>query len=453
MAKVLLISPPFLKNYARNVRWPAVTKGRILRPPDWLASATAVLGVAGYDVRLIDMIADNQSKEDLKLLIIKEQPDWVVLDTSTPSFESDLECAKIVKRYSYAKVIMVGTHVSTFPENVVMQANGAVDYVCKGEYDYTLREIINGNIKSRVVSLPLIEDLDKLPFPAWNFIDPFDYFDGGRMYPYIDVVTGRGCPNQCSFCCWPQTMFGHKYRFRSIKRVVDEIQYDLLLFPLLRYGEFFIEDDTFTVNYERVFHFCDELALRELKINWSANVRADIFNLALLRAMKKSGCRSLSVGFESGNQQILDNVHKYLNLEQGRAFMDLTKQAGLDVHACFVIGLPGETESTIKDTFKFAKEINPATIQFSIATPLPGTEFYNWCKENGYLKHKFEGENSAVMEYPGLTAERMNYYSAKGMKDFYLRPQFIAKYLLTSKSLADFYRRIRGGWNYLEYLL
>jgi anaerobic magnesium-protoporphyrin IX monomethyl ester cyclase len=464
MSKVLVISPPFLKDFARNVRWPTRTKGRILRPPDWLAYCVAVLEEAKHHVIFIDMIAENLTKDDLKKLVIHADPDFVVMDASTPSIYNDIECAQIVKDNSKAKVIMVGTHVSALPQETLDLANGAIDFICLGEYNYTVRDIVDGKITQfeglpKLAHLPLIENLDALPFPAWHHLDIMKYFDGGRMYPYIDVITGRGCPHQCSFCMWPNVMFGHKYRTRSIKRVVDEIEYDLQLFPYLKQGEFFIEDDTFTLIPERVFEFCDELRRRNLNITWSANVRADVNSLLLLREMKKSGCRSLSVGFESGDQGILNNIHKGLTLQQSRNFMSLAKTAGLEVLGCFVIGLPGETEATAQATLKFAMEIEPYVVQFAIAMPLPGTEFFEWCRLNGYLKSTNwsdwlgEGEQCAVMEYPGLSMERMNYYSAKGMKDFYLRPQFIAKYLFNSRSLADFVRRIRGGWNYLQYLL
>jgi radical SAM superfamily enzyme YgiQ (UPF0313 family) len=418
---------------------------------------------AGHDVRLIDMIAERQNNEDLQQLVLTEHPDFVVMDASTPSIYNDIECAGIVKDYSGARVIMVGTHVSALPQETLDLAKGVIDYICVGEYDYTVRDIIAGKdgegIRGTpICKLPLIEDLDNLPFPAWHHLDIMQYFDGGRMYPYIDVVTGRGCPHQCSFCMWPNVMFGHKYRTRSIKRVVDEVEYDLATIPYLKYGEIFIEDDTFTLLPERVFEFCDELRRRNLKINWSANVRADVNNLLLLREMKKAGCRSLSVGFESGDQGILNNIHKGLTLQQSRNFMSLAKTAGLEVLGCFVIGLPGETEATAQATLKFAMEIEPYVVQFAIAMPLPGTEFFEWCRFNGHLKTTQwsdwlgEGEQCAVMEYPGLSMERMNYYSAKGMKDFYLRPQFIAKYLFNSRSLADFVRKVRGGLNFMGYL-
>ena len=455
MSKVLVISPPFIKNFARNVRWPTRTKARILRPPDWLAYATAVLEEK-HEVKLIDMIANNQDKNDLIQMVWEERPDFVVLDASTPSIYSDIQCARLVKDYCKAKTIMVGTHVSALPIETMTEADGAIDFICKGEYDYTVRDIVEGKITDKIASHRLIEDLDALPFPAKY--DIMKYFDGGRLYPYIDIITGRGCPHSCVFCMWPNLMFGHKYRTRSITKVVDEIEEDLWCHPYLKHGEFFIEDDTFTIDPNRVIQFCDELWKRNLKITWSANARADIADERLLKFIKQAGCRSLSVGFESGSQKILNNIHKGLTLEQSRRFMRLAREAGIEVLGCFVIGLPGETEETAQQTLRFAMELKTTVLQFAIAMPLPGTEFFKHCQSKGFLKSDKwsdwleSGENCAVMEYPGLSAKRMNYYSSKGMKDFYLRPKFIAKYLFNSRSIADFHRKMRGGWSFLQFL-
>lgn len=473
--KILVINEPFVKDFCRTQRWAARTRGRVLRAPDWLAYATAVLEKSGHNVKLIDMVANNQIKQDLRLLIKKEQPNFVVLDSTTPSIYSDIECAKIIKEESEAKVIMVGPHISALPEETLILAKGAVDVACIGEYDYTVKEIIErytdlGNIKgiayykdgklNKNGSRPLIEDLDELPFPAWHHLDLMKYFDGGKLYPYIDIISGRGCPNRCIFCLWPQVMHGTKYRLRSPRNVVDEIEYDIKLCPkILRGGEFFFEDDTFIVDKERAMQICEEILQRGLKITFSVNARVDNVDLELFKMMKKAGCRELLVGFESGSQRILDRANKHITLEQSRMFMSYAKVAGLQVHGCFVIGLAGETEETAQETIDFALGLGLTTAQFSGAAPFPGTEFFRLAEEQGWLISKcwsdwlMEGEQKGVVNYPGFSEEKIKYYTDLGLKRFYFRLIYMLNFLIDTHSFSDLYRKLRGAKNFFSYLL
>lgn len=471
---ILFINEPFISAYCRCQRWPARTRARALRPPDWLCYAASVLKQTGFDVELYDFIANNWDKKKLSELVRRKNPDFVILDSTTPSIYSDIECAKICKEASQAKVIMTGTHASALPEETLNLSGASIDVIALGEFDYTVRDIIqnwpnldtvpgvcylkNSEIK---FSPPrqLIEDLDSLPFPAWEHIDIMKYFDAGRLYPYIDIIGGRGCPYQCTFCQWPQLMFGHKYRFRSPRNIVDELEYDLKLFPKLKYGEFFFEDDTFTVNKERAYSICAEIQRRGLKINWSVNARPDLYDLELFKEMKRTGCREFLVGFESGNQKILDNVKKGLKLEQAEEFVSLAKQAKIALHGCFVLGLPGETKETCQKTMDFALKLGLDTLQFSAAVPLPGSEYYNYCQSQGLLMAKSwgdwldGGEQGAVVEYPGLSIKDINQIVNRGLKKFYLSPRFMLKFITQNKNIFDIYRKIKGAFNFLSYLI
>lgn len=471
--KVFVISQPFIRDFCRTQRWPARTRGRALRPPDWLAYATAVLRRDGIDARLYDFTARNWDKQHLDELVRRERPDWVVLDSTTPSIFSDIECARICKDAG-SKVIMVGTHASALPEETLRTAAGAVDVIALGEYDLTVRDIVRRQSGLEGVpgvcllkdgkaffspKRPLIEDLDSLPFPSWEFIDIRDYFDAGRLFPYMNIIGGRGCPFRCIFCQWPQLMFGHAYRFRSPRHVVDEIEYDLKLFPLLKYGEFFFEDDTFTVNRQRAQAICEEIARRRLRITWSVNARPDICDLELFRLMKKHGCRQFLVGFESGDQGILDTIKKGVKVEQSREFVSVARRAGIEVHGCFVLGLPGETVQTARSTIDFALSLKLDTLQFSAAVPLPGSEYFDYCRDRGLLKSKSwddwldGGEQGAVVDYPGLSIQQINRMVDAGLRSFYLRPAFMAKFILKNRNLFDVYRKLRGGMNFLSYLM
>jgi len=473
--KILVINEPFVKDFCRTQRWAARTRGRVLRAPDWLAYAAAVLERDGHDVRLLDMVAEQQSKEDLKSIVKKEKPDFVVLDSTTPSIYSDIECAILIKQFSEAKVIMVGPHISSLPEETLTLAGGAIDIACVGEYDETVSETIENfprlekvlgiayyqnNRVFKNAARPFIEDLDRIPFPAWRHLDLMKYFDGGKLHPYIDIISGRGCPNLCIFCLWPQVMHGTRYRLRSAKNVVDEIEYDIKLCPVvLRGGEFFFEDDTFTVQKPRAIQICEEILQRGLKITFSVNARVDTADLEMFKMMKRAGCRELLVGFESGVQTILDQMHKNITLKQSYEFMELSKKAHLDVHGCFVIGLPGETEDTASQTIDFALSLGCKTIQFSGAVPFPGTAFFKLCEGKGWLKTKEwnrwldAGEQSGIVEYPDMSMERINYYVDRGLKKFYFRPGYMLNFLIQTRSKADLYRKLRGARNFLSYLI
>lgn len=473
--KVLVINEPFVKDFCRTQRWAARTRGRVLRAPDWLAYATAVLEKKGHDVELYDFPAMNWGKNKLKDLVKEKKPDFVVLDATTPSIFSDIDCGKIVKENSVAKVIMVGPHASALPEETLRNAQGYVDVVCVGEYDYTVSDVVdnferlkdilgiafwNGGDVKLNKARPLIENLDDLPFPAWHHLNLKSYFDGGKLFPYVDVISGRGCPNKCVFCLWPQVMHGYKYRFRSPQNVVDELEYDIKLCPSVTHGEFFFEDDTFTVNKQRAIEICEEILRRNLKIKFSVNARVDTADSELFKLMKRAGCRELLVGFESGVQEILDKAHKGITIEQSRKFMEMAKDAKLDVHGCFVIGLPGETEKTAAKTVEFAHSLGLHTLQFSGAVPFPGTDFFDIADRERWLKTKDwkrwldpSGEQSGVVEYPGISQQQINYWVDKGLKDFYFNPLFMLRFLLETKSFSDLYRKCRGACNFISYTL
>lgn len=449
----------------------------MLRAPDWLAYTTAVLEKEGYEVKLYDFPAKGWDKDHLRTLVQKEQPEVVVLDSTTPSIYSDIECASICKQVSACRVIMVGPHVSIMDEETLHTAGGAIDIIARGEYEYTVLDAVRslekkGDLKGvagisyleqgknyvRNPDRPLIENLDELPFPAWHHLDIKSYFDGTKLYPYIDIIGGRGCPYQCAFCLWPQVMHGRKYRLRSAPNIVDEMEYDIEHWPEIQKGEFFFEDDTFTVNPKRAYAICDEIFRRKLSVTWSINTRADVTDYELFRQMKKAGCRLLLVGFESGDQQMLNGMKKHITLEKMKEFVALVKKAGLQLHGCFVLGLPGETSETIERTIQFALTTKMDTVQFSAAIPFPGTEYYRMCQEAGLIEAKNwsdwlnEGEQATVVNYPGLSKSEIEKSVDSGLKRFYFRPSYMARFVLDTHSLSDLYRKLRGARNFLSYL-
>lgn len=471
--KVLLINEPFVADFCRTQRWAARTRGRVLRAPDWLAYATAVLERDGFEAKLYDFPARNWGRGEFVDLLKKEKPQAVVLDSTTPSIDSDLDYAGWVKEQVGAQVIMVGPHASALPEETLARAHGRVDVIAIGEYEETVRDLLrnprrpaevpgvcywDGERAVRSAPRPLIEPLDRLPFPAWHQLNLLDYFDGTKLHPYLDIFSGRGCPHRCSFCLWPQVMHGQRYRLRSPQRVVDEIEYDIALCPeVQKGGEFFFEDDTFTVLKSHALAICEEILRRDLAIRFSVNARADAHDLEMLKLMKRAGCRLLLVGFESGAPSILQQVEKKATLEDARRLMANAKAAGLDVHGCFVLGLPGETAKTMEETVRFALELGLATAQFSAAVPFPGTRYFAWCEDNHLLRSRNwsdwlrRGEQASVVDYPGLGREAVDRAVDRALARFYFRPAYMARFLLNTRSRSDLYRKLRGLSNFLSY--
>lgn len=470
---VFIINEPYVKDFNRTQRWAARTRGRVLRAPDWLAYATAVLEREGIPVKLFDFPAQDWDKEQLRRLVNEQRPDFVVLDSTTPSIYSDIECARICKETG-ATVLMVGPHASARPEETIVLADGAVDAICIGEYEYTVLDVVKNYPHLETVSgicfldrgkpkrtplRPLIEDLDSLPFPAWHHLDLMRYFDGSKLYPYVDIFSGRGCPHSCTFCLWPQVMHGRKVRLRSPENVVDEMERDIALCPkVVRGGEFFFEDDTFTLIKSNAVAICEEILKRGLKVKFSVNARTDTADEELFRILKAAGCRELLVGFESGDSNVLTHMQKRESVNDAHRFMELAHKTKLDVHGCFVIGLPGETEESIRKTIDMALGLGLHTVQFSGAVPFPGTWYFDYCKENGLLKTEQwdlwleDGEQAAVVDYPGLSRDRVKQAVDEGLKKFYFRPSYMLKFLFQTRSMSDLYRKLRGARNFLSYL-
>jgi len=475
--KVLLLNPPFKFRISRASRWPEYTKSGTIYYPFWLAYATGVLMQAEHEVMLIDAIAKGWSIHKTINEIVKFDPELLVIETSTSTIKSDVNFIKKFNKASNAKVILVGPHVSALPEDILKMSK-AIDFVARKEYDYTVLDLANtleknGKIKDvlgisyrkgrKVVhnsDRPVIRNLDKLPFVSKiykKFLDVRDYRYALAMHPMIQILSSRGCPNRCTFCQLPQTFMSRVFRARSPENFVDELEFIENELPEVK--EIFIEDDTFTVNQKRVSRICDLIKERGLDITWSTNVRSDLPYI-LLKKMKNAGCRMLIVGYESGSQQLLNNIKKGITLKQGEKFTGAAKNAGLKIFACFMIGLPGETRETIEQTFQFARKLNPDMVFFQQAVPFPGTEFYDWCKENNYLVTKdfskwldSNGQLDFIVSYPNLTNEEIKEIRDKLMLRFYSSPKHLFYTLARNLSFSEMKRLINAYKSYLSYLI
>jgi radical SAM superfamily enzyme YgiQ (UPF0313 family) len=265
----------------------------------------------------------------------------------------------------------------------------------------------------------------------------------------VAFYTSRGCPALCTFCLWPQTLSGHAWRVRSSENVAREVRQALRLFPQAK--EFFFDDDTFNIRKDRVLDVCARL--KPLGFRWSCTARVNS-DYETLKAMADAGARLFIVGFESGDPQILKNIKKGATVEQARAFAKNCKKVGIRIHGDFIIGLPGETRDTIKRTIDFAKEIDPETIQVSIAHAYPGTELYDQLNGNSFMHSEAiadgGGHQLPHIEYPGLPLEEMMAAVNRFYDSYYFRPRVVWR--IVRDSLWDAHERKRLYNEAVEYL-
>jgi radical SAM superfamily enzyme YgiQ (UPF0313 family) len=376
----------------------------------------------------------------------------VVVETSTPSIHNDAKVAAAIKAcVPGAFLLLVGPHVTALPDESLALCPAA-DAVVRGEYEYTVRDVARlldggGNLGKvegltyrdsggTVVRNPdrsAIEDLDALPFVSAVYkrhLRIEDYFYSIARHPQVTILTGRGCPHRCSYCLWPQTLTGHRYRKRTVEDVAHEFAYIERELPQVK--EVFVEDDTLTVDRKRCEALAGALVSQGNQLPFSANSRADVPHETLER-LKQAGLRLLCVGFESGDQSVLDAMCKGIKVDQFRQFCADARRAGVLIHGCFVAGGPGETRESLAKTFELAKELDPDTAQFFPLMVYPGTEAFNWARDRGYLISEdyrqwltAEGLHRTVLERPELSGEELVAWCDQARRSFYLRPRYIA---------------------------
>jgi hopanoid biosynthesis associated radical SAM protein HpnJ len=316
----------------------------------------------------------------------------------------------------------------------------AIDFVCRKEFDYAVTDYAKGKPLEEIAGVtyrkdgkvvhnpdaPQIQDLDSLPHVTEVYkrdLDVTRYNVPFLLHPYVSLYTTRGCPAQCTFCLWPQTLSGHPWRKRSSDDVAAEMAKAKELWPEVK--EFFFDDDTFNIQKVRTIELCSKL--KPLGLTWSCTSRVTT-DFETLRAMKEAGCRLLIVGYESGDQQILKNIKKGATVERARQFTKDCHKLGLVVHGDFMLGLPGETRETINNTIAFAKELDVETIQVSVAHAYPGTELYDYAVKNGFMVASDKmvdegGHQLAHIQYPGLPADVILSEVHRFYDEYYFRPK------------------------------
>ena len=432
--------------------------------PTWLAQAAAM--VPGS--KIIDAPPHGLTFEDIEDDV--RSHDFIVVHTSTPSFKSDVKTVGIIRAVNpTAKIGFIGAKVAVEPQES-LEAAPAIDFVCRNEYEFTIKELAEGADWSTINGLSyrgpdgkifhnlereVLMDMDRLPsvLPVYKQLKVENYFGGYLKHPYMSWYTGRGCKSRCTFCLWPQTIGGHKYRAMSIDRVVEDVKYVMKEFPQVK--EIFFDDDTLTDDHSRVEALAQ--ALGPLGVTWSCNAKANVPRKTL-EVMKANGLRLLLVGYESGNQKILHNIKKGVLVEVARRFSKDCRELGIIVHGTFILGLPGETTETIQETLQFAKDVNPRTLQVSLAAPYPGTFLYKQAKENGWFASDVDlltdqGTQIAPLNYSHLGHTEIFDSVEEFYKKFYFRPSKIAEILgemLTSREMMK--RRLREGVEFFHFL-
>ncbi|MDR3511555.1 MAG: hopanoid biosynthesis associated radical SAM protein HpnJ [Caulobacteraceae bacterium] len=468
MLRTLFLQAPSFDGFdgGAGARYQAKREVKSYWYPTWLAQPAALV----ENSRLIDAPPHHQGIDYVAPLA--KDYDMVVLHTSTPSFASDVKTIEALKAVNPdIKAGLIGAKVAVDADGSLRNAP-AIDFVARNEFDFTIKEVADDRAWAGIEGLsyrnsdgvivhnvdrPMLERMDDLPFvtPIYQRdLEIENYFIGYLKHPYISIYTGRGCKSRCTFCLWPQTVGGHRYRTRSVGHVIEEIAWAQKAFPQVK--EFFFDDDTFTDDLPRAEAIARELG--KLGVTWSCNAKANVPR-ETLKIMKDGGLRLLLVGYESGNQQILHNIKKGMRVEVAERFTKDCHDLGIAIHGTFILGLPGETPETIQQTVKWAAKINPHTIQVSLAAPYPGTFLYNQAVENGWLDAENaelvddSGRQIAPLHYPHLSHAQIFDSVETFYKRFYLRPSKIGSIVSEMVRSPDMMkRRLREGAEFFEFL-
>ena len=451
--RIAFINPPLRDwRFSRSQRSPGVIKSGTLYYPYWLAHATALAMSRGHDCLLLDCAADEFDRETTAQKLQDFGAELIVVETSTPSVNHDLETVSFLKAaLPDARFCCSGTHVTSEWEQAFTQCPD-LDFVAIGEYDYTISELAealeNNTNPSDITGLAwrtkesfirsgerlLARDMDELPWiaPVYKqFLNPKNYLFTIANQPMVMLISGRGCKARCFFCVYPQVMHGHDYRTRSAENVVAEMKWIQDNMPEVQ--EIVFEDDTFTSDRERAKEIARLVKQEGVRLPWFANIRVNV-DYETLEALRDAGLRQCATGFESGDPTLLINMRKGQTLQQQTEFMSNCRKLGILVHGCFMVGFPGETKETLAKTLELAKELDPDSAQFYPVMPYPGTGAYRWAEENGFLTTENfdewlnpDGGHRCVLDLPGLSATDLEDFCEYAVRQFHFRPKYMMR--------------------------
>lgn len=434
--KIALVSPPYLPDYMRNARCDFVSLSATQWYPILLGYCGAYLEGAGHDIKFIDAPAHNLSHAETRRIIEEYSPELIVLYTGSMSEKNDLEFADPIVEELGCDAVIVGPYASIDPKKTLARSR-AIHTLVMGEFEHPVGEIASGKKPQDIRNLvyresgtiirnperPYLnsEELDAIPFVSKFFqthLDVYRYKALSEAYPYMDIMTGRGCKwGLCTYCLWAHTYIkGSTYNVRSIPNVIDEFKFIEREMPEIR--SVMIQDDTFIES--RAAQFCEAKIKAGIKIRWSCYARGDL-GYDTLKLMKKAGCRNLHVGYESASPNVLRLIRKGLSVERMTQFTGDAKRSGLRIHGDFAMGFPGETVGDAEETIRWACKLNPDTAQFQIMIPFPGTPFYEHMKKNNWLNA--DGQP----DMPQFTNDQIRMMAKKGYRKFYISLRHVWK--------------------------
>ena len=456
--RTLFLNPPSFEGFdgGASSRWPASREIESYWYPVWLCYPAGLIP----DSRVLDAPPHRISIEET--VEIGKDYELLVLYTSTPGFHVDVKIAQMMKDTNpKLKVAFVGPPVTVEPEKALLEP--AIDFIVRREFDHQIADYANGKPLSEIPSVSyrtpdgkfvhnpeggFIENLDDLPWVTKIYKRDLDFRNYNVPFllnPFLSFYTSRGCPAMCTFCLWPQTHSGHRWRLRSSDDVAAECKYALENFPGLK--EIFFDDDTFNYKKERTIELCKKL--KPLNFTWSCTSRVTT-DYDTLKAMKEAGCRLLIVGYESGDPQILKNIKKGATVEMAQRFTENCHKLGLVVHADFIVGLPGESRESLRKTIDFAKKLDTETNQVSIAHPYPGTEFYDYVVKNDLITLESmtdeKGHQLPNITYPGLNRGELVEWVEKFYGEYYFRPKTawrVVKKAIVNNDVPRLYKEAR----------
>lgn len=468
--KVVLINPPRENEILANN--PAIIdEERGFNPPLGLLYLAGTLEQQGrHQVSIIDSQVEKLSYPGLEARLRALQPEVVGLTAMTMTLLDVVKTVELIKGFDRnIRVVLGGPHVHLFPDETLGLGN--IDYLVLGEGEEPFSQLLDRmddlNARKEIPGLvfsqegqiihtgirPLMEDLDRIPFPARHLVPYLDYTSLLSKGQVVSTIfTSRGCPFQCTFCDRPH--LGKRFRARSAENVVDELE------ACARLGirDFLFYDDTFTVDKERVLKICREIEKRKLSIAFDIRTRIDTVNEEIIQALKRAGCLGIHYGVEAGTEKILKVLNKGITIPQVKKIFDLTRKHGIQVLAYFMIGNPGETREEVEETFRVMKRLNPDYVHLTIFTPFPGTQLYFQGLKSGIIHRDYWREFSRNPQ-PSFTAphweehftrEELLALVIEGYKGFYSRPTYILKELLKVRSLGEFRKKAAAGLKVLR---
>ena len=461
--QVLIINPPWPgKGYGTRSQNRIIKhrSDKYLQYPIFLAYSASQLKKAGYSVVYIDSVIQDLSFDQTLEQARRIKPDIIFMETTTPSIESDYGSLTALKKSTDATIIVGGPHATYFHKTVLKDCR-AIDIVIRHEFDTKIARVISSLDKLKDVNGisyrngteivdngdgEFSENLDSLPLPDRDIIPWQWYLEAWyTRQPFMNLMTSRGCPYHCTFCLWPQSMYGHKQRFRSLDNVIEEIK---LLID--RYGlrEVNIDDGTFTTNKKRVIEFCQRLRREKINLIWTCNGRVDNLDEEMLKEMKASGCKMIRLGVESGSQEVLDKIKKGLTLRQIEDGIRLVKKYRIQALGGFMFGFPYDSRETVEQTIQFAKKLSPDQVQFSINMCYPGTYLYEYAKENNLLLAKsfkeFDMTCGPVVKTLDMKREELEHILARAYREFYFRPKYMLQTIFHMKNIGEIRRILRS---------